>query len=247
MSPGVGRASFVVGVFLLATLTAAPPAMAHPSESCATGVYKHDIEGNDPDQDGYQIGMRGNVHVAAPKSDGSDCMRVSSIAMADSDGSVEIGWVIGWLPSANNVYTGTDACDDQYNASPELFVVWQPIGGGYHCRQLAYISQSTDKQMTVADSNGNTIFNYWYDGFNYGSANVNFSDSRDLTNSERHASTDGMYADFNNLQNQLYNEGFQSYAQSALFYSNDSDHVWVKDSADHTEVEVSSTCTGYCS
>lgn len=102
-------------------------------------------------------------------------MRVSSIAVLRGSGVVEWGWVLGYLPSNGNLYTGSDACDGDYFTLPYSFVVWVPIGGGYHCRELTVSAGDNFFPLSLKDTDLDSIWHVYKLGTEYATVNVNFS------------------------------------------------------------------------
>jgi hypothetical protein len=215
----------------------APPAYAtSPPTSCP--AFKHNVEGSNSAQDGNHIGIKTSLWYGHPSS---DCIRVSSMGEVNGDGSVEFGWFLGWDKSAGNLYTGPGACQNNvyYGRYPELFLVWEPIGGGYHCQNIVAIGTDQYLSTWIHDTNMNTVWDADTSvGGQVASANVNFSRGTAVTNGERHNNNDSAYSDFKSLQFQLAGNGstWYDFNSSYKYADDDPDYHWVKDSDTHTEV-----------
>lgn len=226
-----------VGVIASAVIGTAP-AEAHPASSCS--VFLQNVEGTDGDAPlNSQDGLKANVHAA---SFNDDCLRVSSLAVLNGSGVVEFGWKLGWDYAAGNLYTGPGACaNGTYRTTPQLFVVWVPIGGGYHCKTLGNFNTSTPPLMAVHDTNGNTVWDIdlYSSTSQISSVNVNFTQGAPVTNGERHSTGDSAYAEFTNLAWQTVGLGstWRDFENSQFYFDNNPDYHWVKDSNTHTEVQ----------
>lgn len=202
-----GDAPFVLGVLLgalLATVLYPAAAFASPPESCVN--VRFNTQGTDSAQFGNHVGIKANVWFGHWNSllNGGDCDRVTSIGVINGTGVVEYGAVLGWLPSGGNVYTGADRCNDHYFKTPEVFQVWQPIGGNYHCREVGAAAANNYYTLSVTDANQDTVWHALTGSTDHGSMNVNFSRGVVATNGERHnQSLDTAFAHFQLLKKQV--------------------------------------------
>ena len=230
----------LVACLVLAALTGMWPTSSAwataPPESCI--AFLHNVEGVNTIQEGDDTGVRSSMWFAYPSD---DCMRVSSIAVDNVDGQVEIGWVLGWHPSADNAYTGTGACNDSYfGIDPELFLVWIPQGGSYHCRDLVAISPGQYLNLWVQDPESDTIWSANYTGHSPAwTPNVNFGRGIAVTNGERHSSTDSMWAGFQDLQWKVAgNPNWNDFNSSAAIVPDgDTSYHWTKHTDTWTTVD----------
>jgi hypothetical protein len=173
--------------------------------------------------------------------DGSDdCDRVSSVGAINGDGEVEIGWTLGWLPRDGNVYTGSGACNDIYFVAPQVFEVWVPIGGDYHCRMFGSDTHGSNTFHTVSTANnaGGGDWQTNEGGMGLDHVIVNFNSGIILTNAERHnLSIDTAKAHFKSLKKKVAGDTtWFDFCCSVKFADTDSDFHWVRDSATETEV-----------
>lgn len=169
----------------------------------------------------------------------NDCARVSTIGVINNTGYVEFGWSLGWN-SGGGAYSGSDACDSSYVGDlPQLFLVWQLIGGQYHCKLLIQIGTDQSVTLWIHDQNLDSVWGVEYAGSGQiGSANVNFDRGIAITNGERHSTTDSMHAEFRSLQVQLAGNGatWYDFNGSYQWLDNDASFHWVKHSNTYTEV-----------
>jgi hypothetical protein len=83
------------------------------------------------------------------------------------------------------------ACQDgPYYSTPEVFVVWWPNNGSYHCKNLLSDNGGVYHYLRIHDADQDTVFKYYEAGTLLGSVNVNFSRGEDFTNGERHNAQD---------------------------------------------------------
>ncbi len=239
------RVSFIAGfgvLALLGVLVLEPvTAAASPPLSCVN--TKVNVEGtNTGEPENTHTGIKANVHFATSNG---DCFRVSSIGLVNSDGTVEVGWALGWIPYNGNVYTGSGACNDHYFTDPEVFEVWEPIGGDYHCRELKSEVGGLNKfyVMSISDPEQDTIWKVTEGGANLDlvNVNVNFSEGDVRTNGERHNLTiDTSKAEFKSLYERINSLGtlWIGFCCSDQAHPGDNDPAfhWQMDAADHTEV-----------
>lgn len=233
---------FTLAVWLITSLIFAAPTEAHPAFGCIVTIRNVEgstlpfLIGDDPDQTGIYSLMHFGYQ-------SGDCIRVSSEGIVrGATGVVEFGWVLGWHPNDGNLYTGPGYCNDRYYTDPELFIVWQPQGGGYHCRDL----QSVPTDANGADYGGSVYWsgsNYDFDSYfrgNYQTAvSVNFKYGSAVTNGERHnLNIDSAYSHFQNLQKRiLSNPGaWRDFTFSFCYVDNDPDFDWYGISANETKV-----------
>lgn len=185
------------------------------------------------------FGVKANVLFGTA---GNDCIRVSSVAVNNgTDGSVEIGWFLGWDTSNHNQYTGSDACTDGvYYSTLEVFEVWTPIGGGYHCRNLTFDTAGAFHFVNIANPDVNNSWEFTEAGHTYDTRSVNFSRGSVRTNGERHDRTDDVATShFKALQKQVAGNGstwFDSSSSFAVTPDTDPDYKWKLDSQTETEV-----------
>ncbi len=195
------------------------------------------VEGSDSAQDGNHQGIQTSMHIG---SYSGDCIRVSSIGVVNGDGQVEMGYLLGYHPSNGNVYTGGGACvDSDYFSTPEIFVVWIPIGGSYHCKNLKSESESQFQTFSTSDANQDTRWQVSEGGSQLFVVNMNFDRGTALTNGERHnLTTDIAQAHFTSLKKQVSGNGstWFDFTSSYKYFDNDPDFKWVFDSNTNTEV-----------
>lgn len=242
----VWTCGLLVGAWLACMTLFAPTAAAYPAENCIQTITN--VQGSNWD-DGLvgappqETGIYSHMYFAYQSG---DCVRVSSegVISPSGAGQVEWGWVLGWHPKGPNVYTGPGYCNDRYYTNPEVFQVWTPIGGGYHCRDIRSVSTSpggTDYSMSVYYEgivNGSYSFATWLAGNKYDSIAVNFHYGYALTNGERHNLTiDSATTHFLTLEDQtLTHPAWQSFEWSYQFNDNDPGWDWYSYSEDHTVV-----------
>jgi hypothetical protein len=232
------------GLFLLmVSFMVAPQALASlPPESCVN--FEHNVEGSETAGTGSQTGIYSNMRFA-PTSD--DCIRVSSIGVINGTGQVEWGWVLGWHPNNNNAYGGAGACNDQYYTDPEIFVVWVPIGGMYHCRNVQNVSvtSATFHTMSILDGDGDKDWAAWYEGSQIASASVDFSNGTVVTNGEIHNTSDNAYSHFESLEKRTTADRstWHDFTSSYCFADGAGSFEWHRNSDTDTEVQSGSgTC-----
>jgi hypothetical protein len=205
---------FLVGALLALLLTQWVWPLAawadSPGEDCINTRFNE--EGTDTGQFNNQDGIRADLYGGSWNSlgNGGDCDRVTSIAVnsVGGTGAVEFGWVLGWLPRAG-VDIGADKCNDDYYKLPHLFMTWTPIGGVYHCRDLANHALEGDfTTFSVTDNDLDTVWKAYFQGNFQGNANVNFTHGHVITNGERHnQAIDTAYAHFQALKKQVVGDG----------------------------------------
>jgi hypothetical protein len=220
----------LVGSCLFVAIT---PASARPPFDCVFAV-KHNVEGTDA----AQLGNHQGILTSMAFFDGNnDCFRVSSIGVVNGTGQVELGWVLGWHPNAGNLYTGPGACaDSDYFAHPQVFDVWIPIGGGYHCRNLG-LETTGYHNVKLYDNNGDTVWSFAEGGSILDSANVNFDRGDAATNGERHNGSDTAKAHFKALQKQVAGQTtWFDFTTSQQYFDDDPAFHWHRDSDTETEV-----------
>jgi hypothetical protein len=158
---------------------------------------------------------------------------VASVGVLDpAGGAVEIGWVIGWQLAGGS-------CTNHYFAHPELFITWQSIGGTYNCQNIEDLTSEVGDypDLWVSDYDGNTVYDFDYQGSEVAHYNVNFSDDTAYTNGERHsASADRGDEDFKGLRYQLGTSTWNNFSSSTFLFQDDPDYGWVYDSATRSEV-----------
>ncbi|MGZ5372330.1 MAG: hypothetical protein ACXWDE_11130, partial [Aeromicrobium sp.] len=222
---------------LLGLVLTASQAEAAPPQSCYAGNIYH-VLGGDHGGEGNHTGVKANLHFGLF---GNDCIRVTSVAVNNGGGSVEIGWFMGWDTSSFNQFTGSGACrDGDYYDTPEVFAVWQPIGGGYHCRNLTFEAEDSWHLVNIANPDANTSWEFTEAGHTYDTRSVNFSRGNVRTNGERHSLTyDIAKAHFKSLQKSVAGNGgtWFSFSNSyAVLPDSDPGYKWKFDSQTETEV-----------
>jgi hypothetical protein len=212
-------------------LLSAPASSAQPPSTCID--FRDNVEGTDASQQGNHQGI---FTTMAFFGGSNDCIRVSSIAVRNGTGEVELGWVLGYHPSNNNPYSGPGACAGQYFANPQVFEVWTPIGGGYHCRNLGQESTGLHN-VKLYDNNSDTVWSMAEGGSILDAVNVNFDHGLAVTNGERHNSSDTSRAHFTDLQKQISGDTtWYPFTISVEEYDSDSSFHWHKDSQTETWV-----------
>jgi hypothetical protein len=231
---------FLMAAFLLGIILPSAAA-AHPVKGCVNTEVN--VEGAEGGMSDAQDGIKGDVWFGTwnSQNNGGDCMRVSSIAVLASGGGygvVEWGWVLGFHPKFGNVYTGSDACDGGYFTGPESFVVWVPVGGAYHCRDLFASAGDNFFPLSLKDTNTDTVFNAYKSGTLVATMDVNFSIGNVVTNGERHnLNIDTAFSEFKNLQKQV--GGLSTWSDFCCSYrwrDDDPGFYWNKITDTHTKV-----------
>lgn len=236
----------LLAAFLLPLLTGAlllhhaVPALAHPTTNCyldAAQAGKRNVIGGDHGADTNQTGVKGSLLFG---TFGDDCIRVTSLAVENGSGFVEIGWFMGWDTDNHNQFSGSGACqDDDYYTSPEVFEVWEPIGGGYHCRNLTFESEDSWHYVNIANPDVNTSWEFTEAGTTFDTRSVNFTRGSAITNGERHnGNFDIAKAHFKALQKEIAGNGNPWFDFSSSYgkRDNDNDYHWHLDTETETEV-----------
>jgi hypothetical protein len=205
--------AIVSGLSLVASVCLpVPAALGGPPASClqgANGGIHGIVDANDGAQEGNTKGIKADVRTY-PAS-GTECLRVSSLqaeklAPGMSPGEFEFGWYVGWDKGSNS-YTGAGACSVSgvYNGvGPKLFVVWQPIGGTFHCRNFSNVAGAQWVNMQIEDENEDGTWRAAVTGSGTLEQRfVNFSRATVFTNSERFNTSDPQHGNFNVLQKEL--------------------------------------------
>jgi hypothetical protein len=210
-------------------------AQAHPTVDCINHLWN--TEGKDNDHLGFHTGIKS---LMAFYDGSNDCLRVSSVAVVSAGGgSVEFGWFLGW-DTNGNAYSGSGACQQAYFSSPELFEVWAPDGGAYHCKRLGQ-ETSQNHYVSVYDTDQNSIWAVGEGGSQLDNImNVNFFEGVGITNGERHNSSDTARAHFQDLQKTwVGHENWSSFCCSttANFGTDDPGFHWTQ-GIDDTETYV---------
>lgn len=197
--------------------------------------YRHNIEGTNNYKHQYDKAVKSRMWQANKQY----CMRVSSIAVANGNGSVEFGWVLGYQPAAGNAYKGFGACaDGNYFNTPELFVVWVPKDGRYHCEDFGSLALDSYGTFAVTNTNLNDWWGIFYGSTHERNVHVNFVRGWALTNGERHNNNDTAYGNFTHLKYQYVGGGssWHPFNSSVKYYDDDSAYRWCKYSDTHTKV-----------
>lgn len=130
----------------------------------------------------------------------NDCDRVSAIFVQNSNGYVEWGWTLGWLPGGE--HGGICGSDSTYWTSPKSFVAWRPINGSEHCRKEFGNAEGQYFSISILDANQDQTWAYYKEGTQVDTVAVNFNKGTVATNGERHSSSDSAYAHFHTLSYQ---------------------------------------------
>lgn len=235
-APWALTTGLTLAVWAGSVLIIAPTATAvQPPSTCV--VQTTQVEGTDfsglvgvpPEHEGIASSMF--VGTA-----NNDCIRVSSEGVLHGpDGVVEWGWVLGYHPNGGNVYAGPGYCNNRYYTTPELFIVWVPVGGGYHCKDVAAATPGTHILDTYSTST--TVWANTYDGPDRADLTVNFYYGTAVTNGERHNPSDSAAADFQNLKKRTTDDtSWQPFEFSGCYLDDDSSYDWYFYSNTHTHV-----------
>jgi hypothetical protein len=99
-------------------------------------------------------------------------------------------------------------------------------------------------QFKVMDSNGDKMWEFWYDGSQMGNPKaVNMSSGDPITEAERQCTTDSLWAHFNSLKSiRASGGGFKAYSQVVFYVNNTTGvtYLWCYDSS--TSYHVKQTC-----
>jgi hypothetical protein len=210
MSFGVGQGSVLYDQFfrglllgcsvtVLSLIWLADPASAQPPTSCNDLWGKTNVEGTNATQLGNHEGLKSLMWIG---TGANDCSRVSSLTVVTpEDGIVEWGWALGylWGPADAGPCPSTT-----YHTTPVKFLFYQlSAGGAGHCTLWGAADNGASRTFSVADANGDTVWQFNYMGSGIGTIDLDFARGTLRTNSERHDDSDNAFADFDSLKFQV--------------------------------------------
>jgi hypothetical protein len=186
--------------------------------SCENAAYN--VEVVQGTQAGNQKGINADVWFG---NFADDCNRISSFWIPSSTGNgfVEWGWVLGY-----------SSCNGQYYSNPRMFLWAKPNSGSESCAVVESSQQETWYDMTLRDTNQDTVWTATRGTTVTHTINVNFVRGDATTNSERDCTCDSAFGHYKALSFMVTgNTSWFNWTDPDLYWDDDPDYHWVEVSA----------------